>query len=763
MNDPLASPAPAPEIKKRIVVVGADEALNKQLIAAAEARGLFVEVTTSYEEIKAAGSRPDTKLLGVVADLGSLAPEWWPALVAAHQAPGAPQLLRLDAPGVAVPGDSIERARWPLQPPFFESIRRNAARPHVILCDTTLFSTGMLQASLNQAGLPHVPLETSVGLAESLSNPDNSLWGVVSGSAGARIVAVSWRGALPEAEAMAAKIRQGVPNARFLAVLTAGPLHLAQVAIKRGQPASLPRELAETVPALLEGKPAADPTEKGRVLLVENNQLYMVQLAMSLMADGFEVAATTKADEAFALAERDQFYVALVGAAIAFAKHTGIELAQKLREIDPDLRLILMVDRFPPEAALKGVSTAVEFGLDDCLLKPAEPARVRVAIQRALERRKVLLENQRLLTELAVSNDKLGQLNGFQQKFFATVAHDVKNPLTAIRGYAELMGWKVKEPEVLKCVGHIQTSAKTLEGLVSDLVDFAAIESGKLRVNLGPCNLLQTVEEVRSRIEVVAGQRKQWFIVDVPKELPALLGDGLRLGQVIQNLCTNAVQYTSEGGKVTLSVEQNGADVTVSVRDTGIGISKEDLPRVFQRFFQTEAAQKMRRAGFGLGLKIAQEIVKTHGGAMGVESEVGKGSRFFFTIPIPVVPPTDNGASLPGGAVSLGGPATPAPRTVTKAPAPTTAPTPMPFKPAPLPAPLPSPVAPGAGPVTPPPATTPSPLKGPTLPVISTPMPAFTPAPRPLTGPPTSPPPPAKPPPTPNKPRPFGLAPDEEG
>ncbi|MBI4348321.1 MAG: response regulator [Elusimicrobia bacterium] len=745
---PGAAPA-ALEVKKRIVVVGADDALNKQLTAAAEARGLFCEVTTAYEEIKAAWNKPDTKLLGVVADMGSLAPEWWPALVTMHAAPGAPQLLKLDAPGVAVPGDTIERARWPLQQPFFESIRQNAGRPQVILCDSTLFSTGMLQASLNQASLPHVPLENAVGLAEALSSPENSLWGVVAGAKGPKIVAVSWRGALHEAELMAAKVRQGVPNARFLAVLTAGPLHLAQLAIRRGQPASLPRELVEMAPTLLEQKPIIDPTEKGRVLLVENNQLYMVQLAMSLMADGFEVAATTKPEEAFALAEQDQFYVALVGAAIAFAKHTGLELAQKLREIDPDLRLILMVDRFPPEAALKGVSQAVEFGLDDCLLKPAEPARVRVAIQRALERRKVLLENQRLLTELAVSNDKLGQLNGFQQKFFATVAHDVKNPLTAIRGYAELMGWKVKEPEILKCVGHIQTSAKTLEGLVSDLVDFAAIESGKLRVNLGPCNLQQVVEEVRSRIEVVANQRKQWFIVECPKDLPVLLGDGLRLGQVIQNLCTNAVQYTPEGGKVTLSVEVSGPQLTVSVRDTGIGISKEDLPRVFQRFFQTEAAQKMRRAGFGLGLKIAQEIVKTHGGAMGVESEVGKGSRFFFTVPVPETPPVEGAAQAPAGAVALGGPATPAPRPVTKAPAPVTTRTP-------LPAPLqPAPVAPGKGPATPPPAG---------LPNLGTPMPAFTPPPRPITvSPPTAP--PASPPPVkaPPKPRPFGLAPDEEG
>ena len=111
-----------------------------------------------------------------------------------------------------------------------------------------------------------------------------------------------------------------------------------------------------------------------------------------------------------------------------------------------------------------------------------------------------------------------------------------------------------------------------------------------------------------------------------------------RIGQVVQNLSTNAIQYTKEGGKVTIEVNVQPEWVIVGVRDTGIGISKEDLPRVWERFFQTKEAQTMRKAGFGLGLKISREIVQMHGGDMGIESELGVGSFFFFKLPIPKPP-----------------------------------------------------------------------------------------------------------------------------
>jgi signal transduction histidine kinase len=122
--------------------------------------------------------------------------------------------------------------------------------------------------------------------------------------------------------------------------------------------------------------------------------------------------------------------------------------------------------------------------------------------------------------------------------------------------------------------------------------------------------------------------------------IPMMKGDSHRIGQVIQNLCTNAVQYTKEGGKITVEATMTSEWVVVGVRDTGIGISKEDLPRVWERFFQTKEAQNMRKAGFGLGLKIAREIVQMHGGDMGIESTLGVGSFFYFRLPLPRPSPT---------------------------------------------------------------------------------------------------------------------------
>jgi signal transduction histidine kinase len=189
-------------------------------------------------------------------------------------------------------------------------------------------------------------------------------------------------------------------------------------------------------------------------------------------------------------------------------------------------------------------------------------------------------------------------------------------------------------PSEGRYAANIHTSAKTLDVLISDLVDLAAIESGKLRVEIGTLDLLSVVNEVRGRVEIAAQKRNLNFAVELPPSLPLLAGDTARIGQVVQNLCTNAIQYTKEGGKVTIKVETAPDRVVVSVVDTGIGISREDLPRVWERFFQTEAAKSMRKAGFGLGLKIAREIVQMHGGEMGIESRIGVGSRFFFHIPI---------------------------------------------------------------------------------------------------------------------------------
>lgn len=243
----------------------------------------------------------------------------------------------------------------------------------------------------------------------------------------------------------------------------------------------------------------------------------------------------------------------------------------------------------------------------------------------------LMMENVSLLKQIQESQRQ----NEAQKKFLAMVAHDVQNPLTAILAYAEILGQRLwKLPTASKYTSNIRSAAAMLNRLITDLVDLAAIESGKLRVNMKVMNLAAVAKEVASRMAIVARKKKIKFSVNLPPAVPPLMGDPSRLDQVLQNLCANAIQYTPKNGKVDMEIKVTSRWIVVSVSDSGIGISKEELPRIFERNFQGCDAQKMRQAGFGLGLEISREIVQGHGGQIGVESKLGKGSRFFFKLPI---------------------------------------------------------------------------------------------------------------------------------
>ena len=682
-------------MRQRVILVTGDKGAAGIFEKACERRKLAAECFDNSAQARAKWVDDESQLLGVVGDALTMTPQDRYQLLSYHCEPGAPRLIILDPPQIPdprAPVETVTRLRWPLHAAFVDALKGIAGLPMVFLTDQTLYITGTLQTRLQEAGLSPISLDAPFGLIEMLrdgggtpqqpsSTGDTGLFkrlgigkkDAESGAPASPVVIVQWKGDAFDAQAVQMRVAQDVPDVRFFLISSASAVHVAERALNKARPAFLPRDLAEHTIEIFTGRQKQDPMGLGRVLLVDNFLPNVKDMTRALLAEGYEVAACMRADDALDYVQNDRYHLAVIGSPIATPPVTAAELAKKMRTFDPDLRIILMVDHYL-SGGLQGVSQAVEVGLDDSLLKPVDPQRLRFSISRALERRRLQLENARLVEELKSSNEELEQLSGFQQKFFATVAHDVKNPLTAIRGYAELLSWKVKDAELTKCVGHIMSSSKTLEGLISDLVDYAAIESGKLRVSLEEMDLATVVAEVQSRVQVTAEKRTIKLHVSVPEGLPKLQGDPLRVGQVVQNLSTNAIQYTPEGGNVTIKVQPGPTMITISVRDTGIGISKEDLPRIFDRFFQAENAQKMRRAGFGLGLKIAQEIVKAHGGAMGVDSELGKGSVFYFTLPVP----SDGGEARPPqppqplpaapSMPTMNNPSTPIPRQITPPP-----------------------------------------------------------------------------------------------
>jgi signal transduction histidine kinase len=170
-----------------------------------------------------------------------------------------------------------------------------------------------------------------------------------------------------------------------------------------------------------------------------------------------------------------------------------------------------------------------------------------------------------------------------------------------------------------------------MKRLIDDLLDFAKIQSGTFSVEICADKLNRLVMPAIDGIRVLAEAKRQTLEVDLSSSLPEVVVDGPRIGQVMSNLLGNAIKFTPEGGAIRVAVRQQGNAVVVSIADTGPGIPPEHLSRVFDRFWQP---QETRHIGSGLGLSIAKGIVEAHGGTIWAESQLSKGSSFYFTLPL---------------------------------------------------------------------------------------------------------------------------------
>lgn len=231
---------------------------------------------------------------------------------------------------------------------------------------------------------------------------------------------------------------------------------------------------------------------------------------------------------------------------------------------------------------------------------------------------------------------ELRRLERVRQDFVANVSHEFKTPLTAIQGFAEtLLGGALEDARSnRRFLEIIREHSIRLARLTDDLLKLARIEAGKLEVELSPVSLLEVVERCAETTLLKASRKQITLEIEVPPELPPVRGDASLLREVLQNLLDNAVQYTPEGGRIQVTASVGPREGVVSVADTGIGIPLADQERIFERFYRVDVARSREAGGTGLGLSISKHIVEAHGGRIWVESEVGHGSKFFFSIPL---------------------------------------------------------------------------------------------------------------------------------
>jgi histidine kinase len=229
---------------------------------------------------------------------------------------------------------------------------------------------------------------------------------------------------------------------------------------------------------------------------------------------------------------------------------------------------------------------------------------------------------------------QLEQVEAMRRQLIGDVSHELRTPLTAIKGSMEgLMDGVL--PATAETFQQIHAEAGRLAGLVDDLQELSRVEARAFQLDLREVDLSALVETTVKRLASNARAKRITLTASLPRQPARLLGDEDRLGQVLTNLAANAIQYTPEGGAVTIAVTVEGNEIQVAVTDTGIGIPPEHLKNIFTRFYRVDKSRsRAAGGGSGIGLTIARHLVEAHGGRIWAESEgEGRGSRFVFALP----------------------------------------------------------------------------------------------------------------------------------
>jgi signal transduction histidine kinase len=228
----------------------------------------------------------------------------------------------------------------------------------------------------------------------------------------------------------------------------------------------------------------------------------------------------------------------------------------------------------------------------------------------------------------------LKELERLKDEFVFIAAHELRTPVTAIRGYAEMLGDVSKDmsPQGKEFVTRLQQAGSRLATLVNDLLEVARSQAGRLKFTTSPQDLGALVQATLNELLPLAKEKKHTLVYTPPANLPPVMADKDKLQEVLVNLIGNAIKYTPDGGQVEVTLTLQAKEAIVGIKDNGLGISKEDQAKLFQRFFRVESEETKNIQGTGLGLFIVRQLVEKMDGRIWVESDKGKGSTFFFSL-----------------------------------------------------------------------------------------------------------------------------------
>ncbi|MBU0467737.1 MAG: hypothetical protein KKF78_04770 [Candidatus Omnitrophica bacterium] len=279
------------------------------------------------------------------------------------------------------------------------------------------------------------------------------------------------------------------------------------------------------------------------------------------------------------------------------------------------------------EEIISILATQIAQALDNARLFE-EVYRSRQALESKVQSRTIQLES---------ALEQVQNISKTKSEFISAVSHELRTPLTSIKGYASiLMAGKLGEvPENVKLrLAKINTHSDNLVNLINELLDISRIESGRVEMKFNECDISRMIESVHDLLTPQLKDKRINWVTELAPNVPKLFLDTSHFERVFINLVSNAIKFTPEEGTISITASLNDDIVTVGVSDTGIGISEQDIKRLFDEFYRVENKINQNVKGTGLGLALAKKIVEAHKGRIWITSEIGKGTTFHFTIPV---------------------------------------------------------------------------------------------------------------------------------
>lgn len=369
------------------------------------------------------------------------------------------------------------------------------------------------------------------------------------------------------------------------------------------------------------------PIEPGVILVIDDDESNRDVLNRRLIRQGHKVKSVSNGAEALRLMDEIAFDVVLLD--IMMPDMDGHEVLSRIKakEATHDIAVIMI----SAVNEVESVVQCIQAGAEDYLTKPFDPTLLQARVNSCLQKKRGRDRELALFAQLQENYKRLEELEKLRDDMRNMIVHDLRTPLTSVLAGIEMIGKvdTLTEPQQNMTTIAL-TGARTLLGMINDLLDVEKMEAGKSPLHYEEISVAKLVAGAMEQVTPLAHEAQTALVLNIASNIPPFAGDAKKISRTLINLIANAIKFT-EGGTVTISASASSENVRFAVADTGRGIPKESFDHIFEKFGQLDSRHKV---GTGLGLAFCKLVVEAHRGKIAVESTVGVGSTFSFTIPI---------------------------------------------------------------------------------------------------------------------------------